>query len=411
MAIHLRLFLTVISAIVFSFSAAAQCKESICQDGTQASGAKYRICMPEASCYRGELAVYAHGYQSEFEPVGIPENQVTLPDGTSIPGLINALGFGFVMSSYSKTGLAVLEGIADTADAVEVFKSVVGTPSRIYLAGVSEGGLITAKAIEETPSLYSGGLSTCGPIGDFPFQINYYGDWRVLFDYFFPGVLPPSPLSIPQSVIDNWDAVYRPAIEAAVAADPAAAAKVLAAGNIPGATPEQIQQSFRSLGWYNVFATNNGIQVLGGNPFDNSSKVYLGSGVPFALNLGVERFSPDPAAVAEMQANYQTTGQLTIPLVTLHTTGDEIIPYRHQLLYRQKVNAAGAGALHLNIPALSYGHCNFTTGQALASFLLLVLKVSGQDLSATAEPLLRTDNDRREFRALFRANRAWAARP
>ena len=33
-------------------------------------------------------------------------------------------------------------------------------------------------------------LALCGPVGDFAGQIDYLGDFRVLFDYFFPGVIP-----------------------------------------------------------------------------------------------------------------------------------------------------------------------------------------------------------------------------
>jgi hypothetical protein len=32
--------------------------------------------------------------------------------------------------------------------------------------------------------LYLGGLAICGPIGDFGQQINYWGDFRALYDYF-----------------------------------------------------------------------------------------------------------------------------------------------------------------------------------------------------------------------------------
>lgn len=374
----------------------------------QASGAKYRICMPEASCYRGQLAVYAHGYQNPQEPVGIPEDQVTLPDGTSLPGLINQLGFGFVMSSYSKTGLAVKEGIADTADAVQIFKTQIGNPSRVYVVGVSEGGLITAKSVESNPALYNGGVAACGPVGDFPFQIGYFGDWRPLFDFFFPGLLPGNPVAIPQEVIDNFETVYRPAIEAAILANPTIAQQILAAGNAPGTTPAEILNTHVTLARYNVLATNDAVQVLNGQPYTNAGKFYTGSGIPLALNLGVQRFTADPSATAEMQANYQTTGVLTRPLVTLHTTADEQVPYRHEQLYRQKITASGSSALHVNIPANRYGHCNFTTGEALASFLILVLKASGQDLSNDAERLLRTERDRVEFRRIFRENRDWA---
>ena len=41
-------------------------------------------------------------------------------------------------------------------------------------------------------TLFSSALAACAPIGSFRQQVNYLGDFRVLFDYYFPGVLPGS---------------------------------------------------------------------------------------------------------------------------------------------------------------------------------------------------------------------------
>jgi hypothetical protein len=41
----------------------------------------------------------------------------------------------------------------------------------------------------------------------------------------------------------------------------------------------------------------------------------------------------------------KTSGQLSVPLVTLHTTGDPIVPFLHEALYADKVAAAGAPGL------------------------------------------------------------------
>jgi hypothetical protein len=91
-----------------------------CADGTQASGAIYRICMP--SLWNGDLIVYAHGYMAPNQPVHIPEEQLYLPDGTYIPTAINLLGYAFATTSYSTNGLAVREGLADLVDLVSIFK-------------------------------------------------------------------------------------------------------------------------------------------------------------------------------------------------------------------------------------------------------------------------------------------------
>jgi hypothetical protein len=36
------------------------------------------------------------------------------PDGTPLPTLVNSLAFGFAASSFSKNGLAIIQGIQDT---------------------------------------------------------------------------------------------------------------------------------------------------------------------------------------------------------------------------------------------------------------------------------------------------------
>src|SRR5262245_32343925 len=170
-------------------------------DGIQESGAVYRICMPPAGQWNGRLVIWAHGYVSFDKPVSIPEDQLHLPDGTSIPDIVNALGFAFATTSYSVNGTAVRQGLADVTDLVSVFAAAKGPASRVYLVGASEGGLVTALAVEQHPDLFAGGLATCGPIGSFPLQVAYIGDFRVLFDYFFPDLLPGDPGHVPEEFI------------------------------------------------------------------------------------------------------------------------------------------------------------------------------------------------------------------
>ena len=45
--------------------------DAVCNDGTQTSGALYRICMPNSN-WNGELVVYAHGYVAPDDPLAIP---------------------------------------------------------------------------------------------------------------------------------------------------------------------------------------------------------------------------------------------------------------------------------------------------------------------------------------------------
>jgi hypothetical protein len=363
----------------------AACSASCLPDGVQSSGALYRICLPDGA-WNGKLAVYAHGYVAFNEPLKVPDD--SLPDGTQLSTIITSLGFAYATSSYSTNGLAIVPAQTDLKDLVGIFGSKVGKPSRVYMVGPSEGGAVTAFSVEKFPDVYNAGEAACGPIGDFRRQINYIGDFRVIFDYFFPGVIPGEPTSIPDDVIANWDSVYEPAVLTAVRANPSATAQLLSVTGAPGSTQDEIESTVTGVLWYNIFGTNDAISRLGGQPFDNKTRLYHGSDNDLRLNLGVRRAAADPAALAEIARNYQTSGKLSNPLITIHTLGDPIIPYWHEPLYKVKVAAAGAGKQHINLPFNAYGHCSFTADQVLLGFGLMVFKDSGALLPAGAETVL-----------------------
>lgn len=335
-------------------------------DGTQASGAIYRICMPNT--WNGELVIFAHGYVSPLEPVAIPEDQLSA-GGVSLADAVNFLGYGFATTSYSKNGLAVQEGMADIVDLVDIFIAEQGQPSRIYLIGASEGGIITALALENYPTLFTGGMAICGPYGSFDWQANYLGDARVLFDYYFPSLLPESPINIPDSLINDWDNVYQNNILPEITSSE----NVTAVHNYLNTFPAPYEETYpisntttiEDLLWYNVFSTNDATVVLGGQPYDNNNTIYTGSPDDKMLNNGVARFTADSSASLQL---YNTTGQLFRPLLTMHTTRDPIVPYEHVDMYQEKIMANNRQAFYQHIEIDRYGHCNFTASELLGGF-------------------------------------------
>jgi hypothetical protein len=86
----------------------------------------------------------------------------------------------------------------------------------------------------------------------------------------------------------------------------------------------------------------------------------------------VERISADPEAVDEIEDHYQTSGELSVPLVTLHTTGDAVVPYWHATRYRDKTIASHSFALHRPMTIDRHGHCNFYALEIIAAFNQLV---------------------------------------
>ena len=372
-----------------------------CSLGTL-NGAQTLICMPTG--WNGNVVVFAHGYVApSIGDPQIPWDQLVLPDGTSIPGIVTGLGFAFATTSYRKNGLAVVEGVEDVTDLTRVLVRSLN-PEHVYLVGASEGGLVTTLAVEQSPEVFSGGLATCGPVGDFRGQVNYWGDFRVLFDYYFPGMLPSSAVDVPSDVQARWNSYYAPLIAAYVASRPATLDTLLRVSRAPfdPAQPKTKIETVLGILWYNVFATNEARLELGGQPFDNSMRFYTGSGSDLLLNLRVKRYRATPAALSNIEANYQTSGRLAVPLVTMHTTGDPIVPYWHEPLYSLKA-LAGSGLLHTNLPILRYGHCSFKAEETLLALGLLVLKVEGRE-SLNAERVLTTETSRERYRSLARAN-------
>lgn len=353
-----------------------------CVPGSLPGGALSLICVPTDG-WNGDLIVFAHGYVAFNEPLDF--YNLALPDGTYLPALVQSLGFAFATTSYRRNGLAILEGVEDVRNLAIKFSQEHGQPGVTYITGASEGGAVTALSAERSTDVFDAGLSLCGPIGDFRKQVDYWGDFRVLYDYFFPGTLPGSAMTIPDQLIAGWDSVYQPVALAKLAANPVATAQLIRTSNAPIVLSDPTTAGTTTAGilWYNVFATNDGKQQLGGNPYDNWTRVYSGSTNDAALNAGVERFHADPQALQAL-APYTTSGRPGIPLVTMHTTGDPIIPYWHEQIYRAKLQANG-NRLVTQIPIKRYGHCSFTTDEILVGFSLMVQKATGQQMFVPAQ--------------------------
>lgn len=357
-----------------------------CITGTLPGGAKYLICLP--ADWNGDLVVYAHGYVAKTEPVDIPESQLYLDDGTYIPDIITGMGYAFATTSYRDNGLVVQEGIIDLVELVSVFKDLYPDPGHTYLVGASEGGLITVKSIE-SKKLYSGGLAVCGPIGDFRKQIDYIGDFRVIFDFYFPGVLPGSAVDIPQEVMDNWETIYVPKILTALNTYPGRAEQLIRVTRaaVDPADLSTIANTTLTVLWYNVFATNDAMTRLGGQPFDNSNRVYRGSDDDDYLNTHVQRFRADHIALQAIERTLQTSGSPRHDLVTMHTAADPIVPYWHNRYYRRKIMSHNKRGYYNHLPVRRYGHCSFTQEELLRGFKLLVAKVTAREMLEIPVPL------------------------
>jgi pimeloyl-ACP methyl ester carboxylesterase len=339
-----------------------------CTTGLLPSGAASLICVPPPGSWNGELVVFAHGFVPKSAD---PSFELPILDGVPLPLVVQGLRFAFATTTYRDNGLVILEGVDDIRQLLAAFSLAHPAPTRTHIFGVSEGGLVATLLVERSPDAADSGVAACAPIGNFRLQINYIGDFRVLFDYFFPNVIPGSPIQIPDDVVEHWDE-YALVIAGELQANRGRALelmRVARAAHNPSDFNTVITTALTALR-YNILGANDFALKLGGNPFGNRLKLYLGSSNDLRLNLLVRRFAASPVALQQLRL-YETNGDLRVPLVTLHTTLDPAVPFGHELLYLPKVDLFGRGRF-VPLPVNRYGHCTFTTNELLGSFALAV---------------------------------------
>lgn len=362
------------------------------------SGALYLICVPPGfTAGTGSLVVYAPGYVPPQFPLAIRDDEL---GGSPISAIVTGLGYAFATTSYRANGLVVVDATHDLQRLVARFRELYGPlGGQVYGVGVSEGGLITVLAAERNPRLFDGALALCAPIGSFRRQLDYFNDFRVLFDAFYnqpgqPAVIPGSAIAVPPDLTAAFAAEYQAftasggtvvgpligQILAALAADPARTGQFLTAaglGYLLQQPPAVIGFTVIRLLAYNLLGSTDAQQFLGGQPFDNVGTDYGAPG-PDPLDALVARFAADQPALSHMAAKYETSGRLKVPLVTLFNTEDPVVPIWQRDLYQAKADAAGAAALLTQgTSSVAFGHCVFAPGEAESAFALLVSRVTG----------------------------------
>jgi hypothetical protein len=79
-------------------------------------------------------------------------------------------------------------------------------------------------------------------------------------------------------------------------------------------------------------------------------------------------------------------GDITIPVLTLHTLGDLFVPFSMEQFYARRVAAHGASGLLVQRAIRDFGHCAFAPEEIVTGFVDLVnwvehgVKPAGDDL-------------------------------
>jgi pimeloyl-ACP methyl ester carboxylesterase len=374
--------------------------------GSLPDGATYEIQCP-AGGWNGTLFLYSHGYVTPGS--ANPAQDV----GDPITGAwMLAHGFALAGSSYATTGWAIQQALPDQIGTLDAFSAAYGRPSQTIAWGHSLGGIITAGLIQRYPGRFTAALPMCGVLSGGVATWNTALDSAFAFQQLLAAGLGLQVVDIgnPTSNLDTAEAAA-----AAAQGTPAGQARLALAaalGDTPGwftplsAEPSGTDYSAQEANQYLwdtevdfPFAFDfraNLEQDAGGNPSWNTgvnfaaqlrksadrrevAALYKAAGLSLQADLATlahaARISADPSAVAYLARNISFDGSISVPVLTMHTTGDGLVVPENEQAYAQVVRRAGNSRLLRQVFVSRAGHCAFTPAETIAAVQALLNRV------------------------------------
>jgi hypothetical protein len=366
--------------------------------------AGFRIEVPDG--WNGDLVMYTHGYRGNGAELTV--------DNPPLRAYWLSLGYAWAASSYSKNYYDVRAGVESTNSLVRYFKQNVAQPDRVFITGFSMGGHVIGAAIEMFPNVecpagpwqplcnrlvkilgvlsggveYTAAAPHCGVMGDIEL-FDYFGDFSfgaetlAGIDSQFPQpadytneVLLPTLYALYQNPLDLLSGNGSSAVLNAQGEKLRDLTTVISGGERPLARfafPFYQQLLFSFSG---SDGTVDGI--VSGNIYDNIGRVYQFDGDPAltaeeqAFNDDIIRIARDPdvneSHFLELERIPVIHGTMSIPTISVHTTGDLFVPFKMEQIYAQEAIANGADDMLVSRATRAIGHCEFSPEELVETF-------------------------------------------
>jgi hypothetical protein len=108
--------------------------------------------------------------------------------------------------------------------------------------------------------------------------------------------------------------------------------------------------------------------------------LYKSAGLSLTKDLqtlnSAPRISAKPSAVAYLARYISFNGNISIPVLSMHTTGDGLVVPENEQAYRSVVDRDGNGNLLRQIFVNRAGHCAFTPAETLTALQTLLNRLS-----------------------------------
>ncbi|HEX7734313.1 MAG TPA: hypothetical protein VF458_05610 [Ktedonobacteraceae bacterium] len=406
--LSLLALLTLVSGLLVTTTRAAHAVTSSCinPNGTNVlqgtlGGASYLIAVP--SNWNGTLVLYSHGYVLPGQPNPAP------PVNLYATAMLQQ-GYAIAGSSYTQTGWTVQQAFHDQIALLDFFDATCDTPTRTIAWGHSEGGLISAGLVQLYPDRFAGALPMCGAVAGGVGNWNEGLDSAFAFDVLLAGNALPlvhlpalgSPALL--TTFNQAQAMLQSAQN--TPGGRARLALVAALDDLPSwidptspepastdfTTQEQNQFLLESPLLAEAFFGRADLELRAdGNPSwnvgvdytkqlahsadkDEVIALYQQAGLNLTQDLQALQTAPritaDPQAVQYLNQYITLNGQLSVPVLTMHTTGDRLV--ENEQAYASVVHASGDASMLRQVYVHRGGHCTFTPAETLVALQTLI---------------------------------------
>ena len=374
--------------------------------GSLANGTQWIAVVPDD--WNGTLLLHSHGYTPSFLPFPNPAPSIDPTQPGYIPASVELLDLGYavVASSYADKGWALPTAPQDQLDSLQAAIAAIGSEPQLVLAyGTSMGGLVTARIAESAGDVIDGAMPTCGIVAGGADLNNYQLDAaHAINQLLADGNIPIAGYGTQDEAFVATGALQA-AVNAAVTADtPEARARVALAaaflqldpsdleGIVGFVTPARfdlIRAAGGDSGW------NEGVDywsLFRQSPYRRVvSDLYREAGLSLHEDLKTLTDTADApfneAAVASMLSHSQLDGDLHVPVLSIHTTYDPLVPAEHEDEYADDVRSEHKRQLFRQIFVDRDGHCSFTSAELVAGIKVLEERVeTGRWPAASVNP-------------------------
>jgi hypothetical protein len=384
--------------------------------GALADGATYQIEVPAA--WNGTLLLYSHGYVTP----GSPNPAQDAGDPVTHDWAL-ANGFALAGSSYATTGYAIAQALPDQIATLDLFDKTVGKPRTTIAWGHSLGGITTAGLVQNYPGRFDGALPMCGVLAGSVATWNQALDGAFAFQTLVDPAVSVVHVTDPQGNLKAAETGLATAQQTPQGR--ARLALSAALGDTPGwfdpfspepAATDYAAQEANQYTWSSqvdfpfAFALRAELEARsGGNPSWNTGvdytdqlrkstsnaevrALYAAAGLDLKADLAklnsTARVSADPAAVSYLTANITFNGDLDIPVLSMHTTGDGLVTVQNEQAYQDVVADGHDSSLLRQVYVHRAGHCSFTPAETVTALEALLSRLATGHWDGRQDPAL-----------------------